>query len=213
MRDGEARYRGIVESTQSGVAVYEAVDDGADFLFLEFNQAAENIENISRHQVIGQKVTAVFPGVEDFGIMAVFRRVWQTGKPEYFPVEFYQDDRIIGWRENYIYKLPSGEVVAVYTDQTERKQAEIALQESEARFRRLAENAKDMIYRMSLPDGKYEYISPATLEIMGYTPQEWYENPRLIEKIIHPDWHDYFRREWENLLAGKSGVAPGCVHT
>ncbi len=46
---------------------------------------------------------------------------------------------------------------------SERQQAEEALQESEARFRRLAENAKDMIYRISLPDGQYEYISLVVL--------------------------------------------------
>ena len=80
--------------------------------------------------MIGRRVTEVLAGVRDFGIFEVFQRVWHTGTSEQFPLKFYQDQRINGWRENYILKLPSGEVVAVYEDVTERQQAEEKLQAS-----------------------------------------------------------------------------------
>ncbi|HLE41445.1 MAG TPA: histidine kinase dimerization/phospho-acceptor domain-containing protein [Nitrospirota bacterium] len=83
------------------------------------------------------------------------------------------------------------------------KHSEAALIESEERFRTLAENAKDMIYRMSLPDGRYEYASPASLAIFGFSPEEFYDSPVLIQKRIHPDWQGYFREQWDNLLSGK----------
>jgi PAS domain S-box-containing protein len=76
------------------------------------------------------------------------------------------------------------------------------LRESEQRYRRLAENAKDTIYRMSLPDGHYEYVSPASIALFGYTPEEFYESPFLIRKVIHPDWKDYFEAQWVNLVTG-----------
>jgi hypothetical protein len=41
-----------------------------------------------------------------------------------------------------------------------------------------------MIYHMSLPDGIYEYVSPASVTITGYTPHEFYDNPLLIRKFI-----------------------------
>jgi len=69
-------------------------------------------------------------------------------------------------------------------------------------FKRMTENAKDMIYRMSLPDGIYEYVSPASIEITGYSPEEFYANPLLIRSLMHPDWRGYFAREWERLLQG-----------
>jgi PAS domain S-box-containing protein len=84
----------------------------------------------------------------------------------------------------------------------ERAQTEAALRESEDRFRRLAENAKDMIYRMTLPDGRYEYISPASSDLLGYSPDEFYNSPRLATDIIHPDWRGYFEEQWANLIAG-----------
>jgi PAS domain S-box-containing protein len=92
---------------------------------------------------------------------------------------------------------------SIIQDITERKQVEEALCQSEARFRRLAENARDMIYRMSLPDGKYEYISPAALSVFGYSPEEFYKTPKLIKQAIHPDWQKYFEEQWANLIKGE----------
>jgi two-component system cell cycle sensor histidine kinase/response regulator CckA len=62
------------------------------------------------------------------------------------------------------------------------------LRQSEARFRRLTENAQDIIYRYRLaPHPGFEYVSPATTAITGYTPEEYYANPDLGLKLIHPD--------------------------
>lgn len=85
----------------------------------------------------------------------------------------------------------------------ERRLAEEALIESEKKFRTLAENSRDMIYRMTLPDGKYEYVSPASKALSGYSPEEFYESPVLIQKIIHPNWQGYFKEQWGNLIAGR----------
>jgi len=87
-------------------------------------------------------------------------------------------------------------------DITEKAKAEEALLESESKLRRITDNAPDMIYRMSLPDGKYEYISPASLALTGYSPEDFYENTDLLRTLIHPAWQEYFRMQWDALLAG-----------
>jgi len=122
--DSEARFRQIFENISSGMIVYEAVDNGADFKIKNFNNAAEKIEQISRESVIGKTVCKSFPGIKGLGLFDVFQRVWKTGKMEHHPVSFYKDNRISGWRENHVAKLPSGEIVAVYDDVTEHKRAE-----------------------------------------------------------------------------------------
>jgi len=62
------------------------------------------------------------------------------------------------------------------------------LHQSEARFRRLAENAQDIIYRYrSAPHPGFEYVSPAVTAITGYTPEECYADPDLGLKLVHPD--------------------------
>jgi len=143
----ETRYSELFNHMSSGVAVYEAVDDGEDFIFKDFNPAAEKIERISRGEVLGRRVTEVFPGVKAFGIFNIFQRVWRSGQAEYFPESIYRDDRDPGsWRENWVYRLPGGEVVAIYNDITERKLAEHSLRQSQFRMNSILTAMTELVF-------------------------------------------------------------------
>jgi putative nucleotidyltransferase with HDIG domain len=112
----------MFESMSSGVAVYTAIDDGADFLVAEFNPAAERITRTSRVDVVGSSVCKAFPGVKALGLYGVIERVWRTGIPEALPAARYEDERLGLWVENFVYKLPSGEIFAMFDDVTEKQQ-------------------------------------------------------------------------------------------
>lgn len=85
----------------------------------------------------------------------------------------------------------SGELVRIkgyMFDITDRKKAENELLKSEERFRRLAENADDLIYRYEFsPEPKFTYVSPAATKITGFTPEDHYNDPELGFKLVHPD--------------------------
>ncbi len=168
LRESEARYRELFENMSSGVAVYEAINDGDDFIFKDFNRRGESIDQIDRTQIIGHNVKEIFPGVVEFGLFDVLQRVWKTGKPEHHPISLYKDRRIDGWRHNFVYKLPSGEIVAMYDDITKQKQAEQALQESEERFRRLFEQAP-LGYQSLDAQGCFLDVNQAWLDLLGYS--------------------------------------------
>jgi diguanylate cyclase (GGDEF)-like protein/PAS domain S-box-containing protein len=156
----ETRFRELFNNMSSGVAVYEAKNlEASDFVFVDFNRAAERIEKIRKDKVIGRSLLEVFPGAREFGLLAVLQRVWQTDKPEYHPISLYTDNRLTGWRENYLYKLPSGEVVAIFEDVTAKKQAENKLAVESAVNRAVAKISRMIISSDSLKD-----ISEALLE-------------------------------------------------
>ncbi|MEQ8973680.1 MAG: PAS domain S-box protein [Coleofasciculus sp. C1-SOL-03] len=77
-------------------------------------------------------------------------------------------------------------VYVVAHDITERKQAEQALQESEQRFRTVADFTYDWEYWRD-PDGSFIYVSPSCQRITGYQAEEFLNDPRLFEAIVHPD--------------------------
>ena len=189
LRASELFYRSLFDNMCSGVAVYEAKEGGTDFVFIDFNQVAETIDRIKKEDLIGKSVLEVFPGVRDFGLFDVFQRVWNTGKPEHHPISFYKDDRIVGWRENSVYKLPSGELVAVYNDITKRKQAEEALRESEERFRMLFNSSNDAVFvhEQTIEDipGKICDVNEVACQKFGYTKEELLQMSHL--DLIAPE--------------------------
>lgn len=68
------------------------------------------------------------------------------------------------------------------------------LDKSEEKYRILADYSPNWEYWMA-PDGSYLYVSPACTDESGYTPQDFFEDAGLMDKIIHADdldvWHQH----------------------
>ena len=172
LRRSKEKYKNLFEQMSSGVAVYEAIDNGNDFVIRDFNRSGENIEHVNRENIIGKRVTEVFSGVNEFGLLDVFKQVWETGKTEYFPDALYMDNSgRRGWRENWVYRLPTGEVVAVYNDVTERRQTEEALRASERKYSDLVQQSPDAVISLD-KIGNFLSFNPAAERMSGFSAQE-----------------------------------------
>jgi signal transduction histidine kinase len=131
IRTSERRFRDLFDSMSSGVAVFRVTGQGQDFLFADLNPAGERIDQMSRGALMGRPVAEVLPGAEASGLLEVLRRVWLTGKAEHLPPRLYEDERIRGWRESIVYKLPNGEVVELFDDVTQRQATEEQLRHAQ----------------------------------------------------------------------------------
>ena len=68
----EARYRELVDNMSAGVAVYEAVDDGRDFIFRDHNAAGLRINDMTREQIIGRGSPRCFRASSKWGCSTYF---------------------------------------------------------------------------------------------------------------------------------------------
>jgi PAS domain S-box-containing protein len=70
----------------------------------------------------------------------------------------------------------------------EQRQSERALRERELRFRRIAENASDVLYRYQLAGTRsFAFISGVVTKNLGYTPEEHYRDPALWHQHVHSE--------------------------
>jgi PAS domain S-box-containing protein len=114
----------VINSMEKAIAVYDPINDGNDFRFVDTNLFAEKIMHYKTEDVIGKTLKELFPGESSIGLIEKLKETYLTGKSTTIPLKQYQDDRITQWVENYIFKLPSGKVVSMFEDTTEKRKAE-----------------------------------------------------------------------------------------
>jgi len=105
----------------------------------------------------------------------------------------------LGWWLPRREKTRLAMMVAVRTAELNSRNAELnhtlrdslakasALKLSEDRYRRLSENAPDVIFRLHLrPQPAFDYLSPAIEKVTGHPPEAFYSRPSLLADITHP---------------------------
>lgn len=86
------------------------------------------------------------------------------------------------------------ELANMVTSAVAARRFRINLAESEERFRLLAESSMDIVIRIALvPEMRFEYVSPSSARIIGYTPEDHYADPNLGMEMVHAEDKDVFR--------------------
>jgi PAS domain S-box-containing protein/putative nucleotidyltransferase with HDIG domain len=191
------RFRQLFNNMSNGVAIYTPTNNGQDFILSDLNQAGEKIDNVSKKKVLGKSILDIFPNVNKFGLLEVLQRVWQTGKSEKNLSYFYQDNRVSGWRDNNVYKLPTSEIVVVYEDITGQKQAIDALRESENRYRTIVNNANEGII-LQEASGHIQAFNKEASRVFGLTTEQAVQ-------------HTSTSRTWNTIREDGSNL-PGAKH-
>jgi PAS domain S-box-containing protein len=172
LRRSEARYRSLFENMLSGYAqcqmLFDENDEPSDFIYLNVNDAFEKLTGLKG--VVGKKVSEVIPGVQESNpeLIETYGRVAKTGNPETFETDIPS----LGiWFSISVYSPKQDYFVAVFDNITERKHADIALKQSEERYRTLIEQAGDGIF-ISDATGRYIDVNSAGLTMLGYSREE-----------------------------------------
>jgi PAS domain S-box-containing protein len=124
--------------------------------------------------------------------------------PEHHPVSVYKDERIAGWRENYVYRLPSGQIVAVYDDVSARKRTELVTRMTDQCFRAIADYTYDWEVWVG-PSGRVLWTNPAAQRVTGYSIKEIMAMSDYPSSIVYEQDRKRIERAFHSALKGSTG--------
>jgi len=189
LQTSEQRHRLLFERNLAGV--YRNTIDGK---MIECNDAmARMLGYESKDEFLSMSATDFYfePGERDRFVAAILER----GAISNIEVCLRRRDGRPVWFLESVHVLPGDGgpdiLEGTVIDITDRKLAETALRESEARYRLMAENSTDMICRTTAR-GRILYASDACRSLLGYEPAEMIG--RSIFEFIDPLDHDLARR-------------------
>jgi PAS domain S-box-containing protein len=85
----------------------------------------------------------------------------------------------------------------------ERDKALAELRASEARYSGLVERLSEAVFRLSVPQGRFEYVSPAARAVFGYAPSHFVEGGVPLRALVHPDFVTWFDEVWAGVVRGE----------
>ncbi|MBN2777677.1 MAG: PAS domain S-box protein [Bacteroidales bacterium] len=199
LKESQALLYGLFNNMPSGAAIYDVVNDGKkgeDYIVKYFNNASLEIEQLSLADVIGKSLFELRPNIDEFGLIDVFNKVWKTEKPEFFESKIYVDEKFSSYYENFVFKLPTGQIVSIYNDTTDEVINKQKLDQGYALLRIAGEKAKLGGWNVLLSENR-SYWSDEVARIHemepGYSP--------LVEDGISyyaPEWRDKITEVFTN---------------
>lgn len=191
LKESQELLYGLFNNMPSGAAIYDVINQGEkgeDYIVKYFNNASLEIEQLTLKDVLGKSLFDLRPNIDDFGLIKVFNRVWKTGKPEFFESKIYIDEKYSNFYENFVFKLPTGQIVAIYNDTTDEVLNKQKLDQGYALLRIAGEKAKLGGWNVLLSENR-SYWSDEVAKIHEKEPGY---SPKVEDGISYytPEWRD-----------------------
>ncbi len=203
LRESEERYRSIVEHSNE---IFYVVGPTADIIFV--TPQTKDVLGYEPEEMMKMKWTDfITDNPIDEKAIEITQRAIETGiRPQLFAVEFYHKNgnRVLLEIDESPVKDDKGKVIALSgaaRDVTERKKAEEALQESENKFRLLAEQSPNMIFINK--KGRIIYVNVKCEDVMGYKKEEFYAEDFNFLILIAPEHRSLIKESFTKHMKGE----------
>lgn len=197
LRESEHRYHALFNTLITGFALHEVICDAKgipiDYRFLDVNPAFTALTGKRREEVLGRRVTEVFPGVERVWIER-YGEVALTGKPAAF--EEYSTP-LNKYFSVIAFSPKPGQLAVNFIDVTEQRRASDMIRLQSAALESAANGI--MIVERS---GTITWVNKAFTELTGYTREEAIGRlPNILSSGRQSK--EFYRQLWETVLSGR----------
>lgn len=206
----EKRYRTLFNTMTEGFALHEIITDDqgrpSDYTFLDVNPAFERLTGLKRQDLIGRRVLEVMPETEPHWIES-YGKVALLGEP----LHLEEYSAVLGrWYSVFAYRTEPRRFAVIFSNVSDRRRAEEALRQSEARSRILHESLRDAFVQVDM-EGRIIDCNEIYCRMLGYTPEElltltyedltperWHDTEAAIvsEQIISRGYSDVYEKEY-----------------
>ncbi len=203
LRESEKKYRTILDNIEDG---YFEVDLEGNFTF--FNDALCRLIGYSATAMSGMNNREYMDERNAKKVFQTFNRVYETGTPTRgFDWEITKVDGSKGHVDASVSLMTDhkGNPIGfrgIARDVTKHKQSEMALRESEAKYRQLVNHAPAGIYEVDFLEGKFVNVNDVICEYTGYTRQELLGMSAL--EILTEDSQKKFIERLDKIFKGQN---------
>jgi diguanylate cyclase (GGDEF)-like protein/PAS domain S-box-containing protein len=210
-QQAEDVYRALVESTSDSLYL---VDEDCRYLFINSHHLSRL--GLPARDIIGRSYGEFHSREETETFTKIIQEVFTTGKSVQYEHKSFRDN-------NYFLRTFSPvrepgtdgkitSVAVVSKDISDQKRAEIALKESEKRYRRITEAITDYIYTVRVEDGNAVETrhGAGCMAVTGYTEEEFAADPYLWIHMVPAKDHEAVQNHVRRVIAGED--APALEH-
>ncbi|MFX1552534.1 MAG: PAS domain S-box protein [Promethearchaeota archaeon] len=183
LRDSEEMFRALYK--EGPIATYTWKKLNADFVFIEFNNAADGITNGNAVNVLGHRASEIYKDRPDIlkDLHMCFNQKKNITREMKYKFQFTTEEKYLLVKYGYV----KPDLVIVQTeDITEKRVAEEQLKESELKYRNMINNLDVGFYQVSL-DGVLLTHNPAYNKILGFEISEDLRNTNVTELWQQPE--------------------------
>ena len=202
LQQSQSLLASILNSSLDGVVAYSAVRNSegniVDFQWLLINPAAEKFYGLLLNEIVGKNLLAELSQFRNNGLFDLYVSVVETGETVDREFSYEHERDTIVWLHIVAVKLNDG-LAVTFRNITDRKRAEIALRDSEERFRAIFEQAAVGIAKTALC-GQFMRVNPGFCQIVRYAESELLQ--KNWQAITHPDDIEADREYVRSLLSG-----------
>ena len=192
------RYRELYERAPVG---YVACDQRG--VIQEVNLAASRICGRPRGDLVGQRLETLVAGADREALYLHLRRAHQrTGEPRTCELRLDPRDDAVAWVLIETVAVAPGGYRVTLSDVSVRKQVELALAESEARYRKIVEGTHEGIWILDR-DGASRWVNERLAIILGY-PVESFEGRSFFDFLRAED-REHAERDWRERREDRGG--------
>jgi PAS domain S-box-containing protein len=185
LRESGTLYRTLITQMLNGFALHEIICDETgkpcNYRFLEVNSAFEEMTGLQATEIVGKTVFLVLPQTESYWIKT-YGEVALSGKPIRFESYSRELDKYF---EVLAYSPKKGQFATVFTDITERMQAEKSLKESEGWHRKIFATFPDSLFIADF-EGNIVEANPAACQQYQYAREEFIK--MHASQLITPEY-------------------------